>query len=373
MTAPLVSAPLAVADFEERARNVLDAASWDWLAGGAERERTLRANRAELDRIALVPRVLADVSACDTSATFLARRCALPVSVAPVAYQRLFHPEGERAAARAAAAAGVPYVVSTLTSTPLAELAATDAELWFQLYWLKDRNQVLRLVRAAEEAGARALVVTVDVPVMGRRLRDARGSFALPPSVRAVLLDESSPPLAHRRAPGASAVAVHTSAAFSQSVTWADLRWLRQRTELPLVVKGVLDPDDAVLAAESGAAAVVVSNHGGRQLDGAVPTALALPRVVERLGSLGADQCEVLVDSGVRGGADVLALLALGARAVLLGRPMIWGLAAGGEQGCRHVLDLLGAELHHAMQLAGCPTVGEAHCLRTTRLCEGNL
>ncbi|MFH8350205.1 alpha-hydroxy-acid oxidizing protein [Streptomyces sp. NPDC018045] len=362
------SEALSVADFEGRARNALDGEVWDWLAGGAERERTLAANRVALDQTAVVPRVLTDVALCDTAASLLGRPSALPVAVAPVAYQRLFHPAGEGAAARAAAAAGVPFIVSTLSSTSLDELSETGAELWFQLYWLKDRGRVLRLVRRAEEAGCHALVVTVDVPVMGRRLRDARNAFALPPSVRAVLLDETGPPLAHRRTAGASAVAVHTSVTFSQSVTWADLAWLRQQTRLPLVVKGVLDPEDAALAAETGASAVVVSNHGGRQLDGAVPTAVALPRIVKRLAAMKADHCQVLADSGVRSGSDTLTLLALGARAVLLGRPMIWGLAVDGEQGCREVLGLFGTELRHAMQLAGCPTAQAARQLRTVQI-----
>ena len=358
-------APLTSLDFAARAKAALTPELWDWLEGGAEQELTLAANRAALDGVALTPRVLNDVALCDTSAVLLGQPAALPLALAPVAYQRLFHPDGELASARAAVSAGVPFCVSTLSSTPLEQLAATGAELWFQLYWLKDRGRVAELVGQAERAGCQAIVVTVDVPVMGRRLRDARTGFPRPTQVRAVLLGDTGPQLAHRRTADTSAVAVHTAAAFSQSVTWQDLRWLRERTELPIVVKGVLHPQDAALAAELGAAAVVVSNHGGRQLDRAPASSAALPAVVERLA--GSD-CQVLVDSGIRTGTDILAALALGASGVLLGRPAIWGLSADGADGAARVLELLGAELRHAMALSGCPDLPAARGLHTTAL-----
>lgn len=362
-------AALAVAEFEARAEAALSGEVWDWLAGGAEREQTLSANRTALDRVAVVPRVLADVSTCDTTTSLLGTPAALPVAVAPVAYQRLFHPDGEVGAARAAAAAGIPFVISTLSSATFEELEATGARLWFQLYWLKDRGRVLDLVRGAERAGCRALVVTVDVPLMGRRLRDARNGFALPSTVRAALLDGVGPSTAHRRTEAASAVATHTATAFSQAVTWSDVEWLRDQTRLPLVVKGILDADDAVRAVESGAAAVVVSNHGGRQLDGSVPTALALPQVARRLAEAhGPGRSQILVDSGIRGGCDVLKMLSLGADGVLLGRPMIWGLSSAGQDGCQAVLDLLTTELRHAMALSGCPDLAAVRRLRTRTL-----
>ncbi|MFF4817192.1 alpha-hydroxy acid oxidase [Kitasatospora sp. NPDC001309] len=357
--------PLSVAEYERVARAALSAPVWDWLAGGAEQERTLAANRAAFDRQAVVPRVLADVSACDTSATLVASRSALPVAVAPIAYHRLFHPEGELASARAAAAAGVPFTVGTLSSVGFEELAATGATLWFQLYWLRDRARLLDLVAAAEAAGSECLVVTADVPYMGRRLRDARNAFALPGDVRAALLEGGAAGRAHRSTAEVSAVAAHTAELLSPAVTWADLGWLREHTRLPLVVKGVLDPSDALRAAELGASAVVVSNHGGRQLDRAVPSLTALPAVAEALAGRG---CQVLLDSGVRGGADVLTALALGASGVLLGRPAIWGLAAAGEPGCARVLELLAAELRHALGLAGCADLTAAAELRTTPL-----
>ncbi|MEU6971590.1 alpha-hydroxy acid oxidase [Kitasatospora aureofaciens] len=355
--------PLSVAEFAGPARSALSPEVWDWLAGGAEQEHTLAANRAAFDRQAVVPRVLADVSACDTTATLVRSRSALPVAVAPVAYHRLFHPEGELASARAAAAAGVPFTVGTLSSVGFEELAATGATLWFQLYWLRDRGRLLDLVAAAAAAGSECLVVTADVPYMGRRLRDTRNAFALPGDVRAALLEGGAAGRAHQAGAEVSAVAAHTAELLSPAVTWADLTWLRERTELPLVVKGLLDPADALRAAELGAEAVVVSNHGGRQLDRAVPSLTALPAVAE---ALAGRDCQVLLDSGVRGGSDVLTALALGASGVLLGRPLIWGLAAGGEPGCARVLELLAAELRHALGLAGCADLGAAAELRTT-------
>ncbi|MER6301914.1 alpha-hydroxy acid oxidase [Kitasatospora sp. NPDC001539] len=357
--------PLSVAEYADLARAALAPEVWDWLAGGAEQERTLAANRAAFDRLALVPRVLADVSATDTSATLVRSRAALPVAVAPVAYHRLFHPEGELASARAAAAAGVPFTVGTLSSVGFEDLAATGATLWFQLYWLRDRGRLLDLVAAAEAAGSECLLVTADVPYMGRRLRDARNAFALPPAVRAALLDGGAAGRAHRACAAVSAVAAHTAELLSPAVTWADLAWLRDRTRLPLVVKGVLDPADAARAADLGAEAVVVSNHGGRQLDRAVPSVTALPAVAE---ALAGRDCQVLLDSGVRSGSDVLTALALGATGVLLGRPAIWGLAADGEAGCAHVLALLAAELRHALGLAGCADLRAAARLRTASL-----
>ncbi|MFJ4184523.1 alpha-hydroxy acid oxidase [Kitasatospora sp. NPDC089509] len=357
--------PVSVAEYAEPARAALAPEVWDWLAGGAEQERTLAANRAAFDRTAVVPRVLTDVSGRTTATTLVRSRAALPVAVAPIAYHRLFHPEGELASARAAAAAGVPFTVGTLSSVGFEELAATGATLWFQLYWLRDRGRLLDLVAAAEAAGSECLVVTADVPYMGRRLRDARNAFALPGHVRAALLDGGAAGRAHRATAEESAVAAHTAELLSPAVTWADLAWLREHTELPLVVKGVLDPADALRAAGLGAAGVVVSNHGGRQLDRAVPSLTALPAVAE---ALAGRDCQVLLDSGVRGGSDVLTALALGASGVLLGRPLIWGLAADGEPGCTRVLELLAAELRHALGLAGCADPAAAAELRTTPL-----
>ncbi|MGW2228517.1 alpha-hydroxy acid oxidase [Streptomyces formicae] len=354
---------LCLADVERAAAAVLPADVRDFVAGGSGTETTLDANRAALDRVFLVPRVLRDVSECSTRAELLGRPYRMPVALAPVAYQRLLHPEGELAAARAAKAAGVPFTASTLSSVPVEQLTAIGGSVWFQLYWLRDPGRSLDLVDRAADAGAEAVVLTVDVPWMGRRLRDVRNRFALPDQVRAAHLD-GGPSAAHRAPSGAgSALAAHTGAAFSPALTWSAVAQVRERTRLPLVLKGVLAPEDAVRAVECGVDAVVVSNHGGRQLDGAVPSADALPAVVAAV----ADRCEVLLDSGVRSGTDVLRALALGASGVLIGRPPLWGLALAGERGVRHVLDLLAEELKDALGLAGCADVSTATHLRTMR------
>ncbi|MEV5976552.1 alpha-hydroxy acid oxidase [Streptomyces sp. NPDC052114] len=350
-----------MADAERAATAVLPIGVRDFVAGGSGAETTLAANRAALDRVFVVPRVLSDVSRCAPGTTLLGRPARMPVALAPVAYQRLLHPDGELAAARAARDAGVPFTVSTLSSVPVERLTELGGTVWFQLYWLREPGRALDLVRRAEDAGAAAVVLTVDVPWMGRRLRDVRNRFTLPEQVRAAHL--AAGPTAAHRAPreAASALAAHTEAVFSSALTWSSVAALRERTRLPLVLKGVLAPEDAVRAAECGVDAVVVSNHGGRQLDGAVPSADALPEVVAALSG----RCEVLFDSGVRSGTDVLRALALGARGVLVGRPALWGLAVGGEAGVRRVLDLLGEEFRDALGLAGCPDVTAAGALRT--------
>ncbi|MEU4685779.1 alpha-hydroxy acid oxidase [Streptomyces xinghaiensis] len=348
-------------DIERIAAAELPAAVSDFVAGGSGSELTLAANRAALDRVHLLPRVLRDVSRCRSSATLLGRAVPMPVAVAPMGYQRLVHPDGEIAAAEAAARAGVPFTAAVLSNHPVERIAATGAETWFQLYWLRDAEASLRLVRRAEEAGCTAIVLTVDVPWMGRRLRDVRNQFALPPDVTAAHLPSPAGTAAHRPGAGRSALAVHTGEVFSPAVGWAELERLRAFTRLPLVVKGVLDPADARRAEECGADAVVVSNHGGRQLDGAVPSIDAL-EPVRRAVSPG---CQVLFDSGIRTGLDILRALALGADGVLVGRPVLWGLAAGGAAGAEHVLRLLATELHTALGLAGCASVTDAARLGT--------
>ncbi|MFG1712311.1 alpha-hydroxy acid oxidase [Micromonospora sp. NPDC049203] len=353
--------PASLAEFAGLARAVLPADVWDFVDGGSGTETALAANRAALDRVAVLPRMLAGVEDPSTEATLPGGRAALPVAVAPMAYQRLLHPGGEPALAAAARTAGVPYVISTLSSTPIEEITATGATAWFQLYWLRDRALVADLLDRAEAAGCAAVMVTVDVPVLGRRLRDARNGFALPPHVTAANLPGGRDDLAHQGTPGVSAVAVHTGAVFAPALSWADLEWLRARTRVPLLVKGILDPRDAVRTADAGVDAVVVSNHGGRQLDAAPASVSVLPEVVGAVDG----RCAVLLDSGVRGGIDVLRALALGADGVLLGRPLLWALAAGGRAGAEAALALLAAELRDALILSGCPDPASARRLRT--------
>jgi 4-hydroxymandelate oxidase len=339
---------LNVDDFEEAARARLDPGAYGYLAGGAGDEHTLRANRAAFAGWELRPRVLVDVADVSTAATVLGTEVALPLLVAPTAFQRLADPQGELATARAAAAAGTVMTLSTLSSVSPGELAAAapGAAQWFQLYWSRDRGFTKDLVESAAEAGNKALVLTVDLPVAGRRERDTRAGFALPsdlplPNLPARLQRED--------------FHVALGSIFDPTITWRDLEWLRSLSPLPLVLKGILTAEDAHLAAEHGADGVIVSNHGGRQLDGVPATLDVLPEVVEAVG----ERVEVLFDGGIRRGVDVLKALALGARACMSGRAVLWGLAAGGEEGARQVLTLLRDELVLGLTLLGCASPAE--------------
>jgi len=334
------------------ARAVLPPDVWGYLYGGAGAERALRANRAAFERVAVLPRFLVDVSAVSLSTSVLGVEWAVPFGVAPMAYQRLAHPDGE--VATAAAGLGGAFVASMFASRSFAELAAATAgPRWLQLYWLRDRAALADVVRRAEEAGFGALVLTVDAPRVADRPRDSRSAFALPDGVRAVNVDPAVMDSAHTAAAGTSAIQVHSRQRFDASITWADLPWLRARTSLPVLLKGILTGHDARLAVQHGVDGVVVSNHGGRQLDAALPSLDALPAVVAAV----PPGYPVLLDGGLRRGSDVFAALALGARAVLVGRPALWGLAAGGQDGVAAVLRLLRDQLEECMVLAGRPTV----------------
>ncbi|MFD4371318.1 alpha-hydroxy acid oxidase [Streptomyces sp. NPDC058486] len=347
--AALAADPLTLADLEDRARAVLAPEVYDFVAGGSGDESTLDANRAAFDRCRLVPRVLSGAATADTTTTLLGVPASMPVAVAPMAFHALVHPDGEPAVSRAAATAGIPFTAATLAGHPLDALARTGGDLFFQLYWLRDRARTEWLIDEAERLGARALFLTVDVPFMGRRLRDLRNGFTVPAHAAPVNLADTE-------RGGGQSVGGHAAAVIDPTLSWSDLAWLRRRTRLPLVLKGVLDPADARRAVDLGADGLVVSNHGGRQLDGAVPSLQALPGIREAVG----DACEVLLDSGVRGGTDVLRALALGASGVLLGRPVLWGLACGGEPGVTGALELLRTEIEVAMALAGAPDVTAA-------------
>ena len=339
----MTDALINVDDFEEAARARLEPGAYGYFAGGAGDEQTLRENAAAFARWELRPRVLVDVGEVSTAATVLGTEVSMPVLVAPTAFQRLaHHPEGELATARAAAAAGTIMCLSTLASITPAELAAAvpGASQWFQLYWSPDRGFTRELVTSVAEAGFRALVLTVDFPVAGPRERDARAAFALPDNL-------PTPNLPARLERGDFHRELERIV--DATLTWRDLEWLREACPLPLVVKGILTAEDALLAAEHGAAGVIVSNHGGRQLDGVPATLDVLPEVVDAVG----ERVEVLLDGGIRRGVDVLKALALGARAVCSGRAVLWGLAVGGEQGVGQVLDLLRNELERGLKLLG--------------------
>jgi 4-hydroxymandelate oxidase len=331
--------------------------AWRYYQAGAGDERTLRANRAAFERCRLLPRVLVDVSHRTLATTVLGRPLDWPVLVAPMAFHGLACAEAECATARAAAETGTAMVVSTMANVALETVraAAPVARQWFQLYVQRDRGITAELVSRAAAAGYEALMITVDTPVLGRREGDLRHGFHLPPHLRPGNLTFNDAALLAGGQDARSALAAQFSASTDPSVSWRDLSWLRSLSPLPIVLKGVLHPGDARRAADEGVAAVVVSNHGGRQLDGAVASLDALPAVVAAAG----DRLEVLMDGGIRRGTDVLVSLALGARAVLLGRPVLWGLAVGGEAGARQVLSMLRAEVDLAFALTGCTSPAE--------------
>jgi isopentenyl diphosphate isomerase/L-lactate dehydrogenase-like FMN-dependent dehydrogenase len=344
--------PQNLEQYEALARERLTRAAYDYYAGGAEDEATLRANRAAFARFYLRPRVLVDVSRVDLSTELLGERLSMPVLLAPTAFQRLACPEGELASARAARAAGTLMIASTIATTTVEEIAsAAPGPLWFQLYVFRDRAITRDLVRRVEACGCGALVLTLTVPVQGNRERDARNGFRLPPGLEMANfsgLRQAGMPEAE-----GSGLDAFIGREFDPTLTWDAVAWLRSETRLPIVLKGVCDPRDAALAVEHGMDAVIVSNHGGRQLDSAEPTLLALPRVAGAVDG----RVPVLMDGGVRRGTDVVKALALGARAVLIGRPYLWGLAAEGEAGVERVLSLLRAELERTLALLGRPRV----------------
>ena len=342
-------------DYERAAAECLAEPTLGYLTGGANDELTLRANRAVFDTIALRYRTMVDVSVRDLRTSVLGTPIAFPVVIAPTAMQRLAHSEGECATARAAARLGTVMIVSTTATTGLAEVCvATSAPKWFQCYIYRDRGVTRALLERAREVGYRAIVLTVDAPMLGRRERDVRNGFHLPEGLRLPNADLAGEGELSELS-GDSALAQHLARTHDSALTPKDVAWIRDLTGLPVVVKGIVRGDDAQRAVDHGASAIAVSNHGGRQLDTAVAAIRALPGVAEAVG----DRVEVYVDGGIRRGTDVIKAIALGARAVLLGRPVLWGLAVNGEEGVVGVLSLLRDEIDLAMALCGCPNVSE--------------
>ena len=345
---------LNIADYARAARGRIPQDALDYYEGGALDEVTLRENTESWTRLKLYYRVLAGVGARDLRTTVLGQPISMPIVVAPTAFHKLACDAGEIATARAAKAAGTLFILSSLSNTAMESVFAEAASpRWFQLYIYKDREITRQLVQRAEAAGAEAIVLTVDAPGLGTRERDARNSFRLPDG----LLVANLSPLGKGNLPEVqgSALADYVKANFKQDLGFDDLDWLCGATRLPVVVKGVCRGDDARRAAEHGAKAIVVSNHGGRQLDTAPATCEVLPHVVEAAGDL----CEIYVDGGIRRGSDVLKAIALGARAVLVGRPVLWGLCVAGEAGASQVLEILRRELDEAMLLCGCTKLNE--------------
>ena len=337
---------VSLADFEAVAAERMEPAAFGYVAGGSWDEITLAENVEAWRRYRLRPRMLRDVRSVDVSGSFLGRRAALPVAVAPMAVQALAHPDGELAMAAAAAAAGIPYCLSTTSSRSIEEVAAAiaGAEWWFQLYLVADLGFTRSLVERAAAAGARAIVLTVDLPVLAYRERDRRSGFELPPLANLVEAEGA----ARGRYGG-----IEDQRALG--LTWADLEAIKGWSDLPLVLKGILTAEDARLSVEAGATAVVVSNHGARQLD-RVPAAVD---VLEEIAQAVGGQVEVWVDGGVRRGLDVLIARALGATGVLIGRPFFWALAAGGQAGVERAIAILREELELALPLLGVASLGE--------------
>lgn len=350
----LMTEHLNLFEMESAALERLEPLARDYYRSGADDEITLGENRSAFARLRLRYRVLRDVSERDLGVEVLGHRVQAPVLVAPTAFHGLACVDAERATARAAGRSGTIMILSTLSNTPMEEVvAAASGPVWFQLYVYRDREVTAALVRRAEEAGCRALVLTVDAPLLGRRERDVRNRFRLPAGLGCANLL----PHGHSALPegDTSGLAAYVAEVLDPSLSWDDLGWLASVTSLPIVIKGVVHPQDAALAVEHGAAGVVVSNHGGRQLDTSVATVDALPDVVRAVDG----RLPILLDGGVRRGTDVVKALARGAAAVLVGRPVLWGLAIAGEDGALRALELLRDEIDLAMALCGARSVAD--------------
>lgn len=339
-----------IRDYERFAPERMSKMAWEYISGGAGDELTLRWNHEAYDRIRLLPRLLVDVSHLDTRVTLFGRELPHPILLAPVAYQRLAHPEGELATAKGAGAADATMVLSTLSTTTLEEVAqAAIRPLWFQLYVQKDRGFTRELVRRAEAAGYQALVLTVDTPVLGARHRESRINFELPPGMETANLKDLPSAMGGHCPKGQDIY----SAMLDPSLAWKDLDWLRSQTRLPVLLKGILSADDAARAMDADASGLIVSNHGGRNLDTVPATIDALPAIAAKV----AGRVPILLDGGIRRGTDVIKALAFGASAVLIGRPYVFGLAVGGAEGVTRVVQILRRELEMSMALAGRPSI----------------
>jgi 4-hydroxymandelate oxidase len=332
--------------FEAHARERMAGPAFDYVAGGAWDEVTLAEAPDSWWEYRFVPRVLRDVRSIDVAGAFLGHAVAMPVAIAPMAAQRLAHPNGEAEMFAGAALAGIPFCLSTTSSMTIEDVAAAapEAERWFQLYVVGGMDFSRRLVERAEAAGFSALIVTVDLPVLGRRERDVRSGFQLPDLPNIDAADDER---------GRRYGVIEDQKI--EGLTWASIAAMRDWTSMPLVVKGILSPDDARLAVDAGVAAIVVSTHGGRQLDRSISAAAALPAIVEAVGG----RCEVWVDGGIRRGLDVVVAKALGATGVLVGRPFYWALATAGREGVAHAASLLQAELELALPLLGVASMAE--------------
>lgn len=343
-----------LADYEKAAGAKMPTIYFDYYASGADDEITLRENHTAYGRLKLHYRVLRGINQVDTTTYLLGQKLSLPILIAPAAFQKLAHPDGEKAMAQAAEQVGTTMILSTVSTTSLEEVAqATSAPLWFQLYMYKDRGITQALIERAAAAGFQAIALTVDTPVFGKRERDIRNQFQLPDHLTIQNLMSSS----GERLPAASgsALSTYVNEMFKMDLSWGDVEWLASITSLPIFLKGVVHPADATAALDYGAGGIIVSNHGGRQLDTSPATIEVLPAIAEVLSG----RLPLLVDGGIRRGTDVVKALALGADAVCIGRPALWGLAVNGSAGVTAVFDLLREELERAMALCGVKSIAE--------------
>ncbi|KAK0136513.1 Hydroxyacid oxidase 1 [Merluccius polli] len=348
---------VCVSDYEEEAKKILPKAVYDYYRSGADQQQTLADNTAAFNRWRLRPQVLRDVSVVDLSCSVLGQALSMPLCVAATAMQRMAHADGEMATARACKQAQTGMMLSSWATSTIEEvsLAGEGGVLWLQLYIYKDRELTLSLVRRAEDAGYKAIFVTVDTPYLGKRLDDVRNRFKLPSHLSMSNFSTESMSFSEGSYGNDSGLAVYVAKAIDPTLSWDDITWLKKQTRLPVVVKGILTGEDAKQAVSHGVDGILVSNHGGRQLDGVTATLDALEEVVHSVQG----HCEVYLDGGVRRGTDVLKALALGAKTVFVGRPVLWGLACQGERGVTDVLTLLKEELQLAMALAGCRSIAE--------------
>uniref|UniRef100_R4G4U1 (S)-2-hydroxy-acid oxidase n=1 Tax=Rhodnius prolixus TaxID=13249 RepID=R4G4U1_RHOPR len=341
-------------DFEKLALTRLPKPVADYYGAGACGEHTLKLNNSAFQKLRIRPRVLRDISVRDTSCEILGSKIKIPIGVSPSAMQKMAHPEGECANARAVGEKGSIFILSTLSTTSLEEVAecAPDTIKWFQLYIYYYRDATKALIKRAENAGYKALVVTVDTNVLGLRYADTKNKFSLPPHL--TLANFSGKESSCNEGSG-SALTSYTDELFDSSINWEDIKWLRSITDLPIVLKGIQTAEDAIIAAEIGVQAIMVSNHGARQLDTAPASIEALPEIARAVGN----RCEVYLDGGLRYGTDVFKALALGAKMVFIGRPALWGLACDGQRGVKKVLDILHHEFSITLGLAGCNSLDE--------------
>jgi (S)-2-hydroxy-acid oxidase len=358
---------VCVADIEARALDLLPKAGRDYYQSGADDESTVARNKAAFQKYLIRPRVLVDVQNLNTKVTITfsqreAYTFEYPIGIAPTAFHRMAHPQGELATCIAAGETQTPMICSTLSTTRLEDIAQTapiDTNLWFQLYVYRDRRLTENLVSRALASGYRALVLTVDAPMMGRRRADERNGFELPPHLKMENFDAELLARTFKGKEGASGFGEYVKNMFDLTLNWDDLRWLVEYAKVPVIVKGIVRGCDAVKALEAGARGIVVSNHGGRQIESTVSTIEALPEVVKAVQG----RCPVFSDGGIRSGSDIYKCIALGADMVFIGRPIIYGLAVGGIEGVKHVIQILRTEFEYAMRLSGISSINQ---LRTT-------